>query len=55
MQEVEKCIEEIEFPTDGIVIKFINSIDSKNLLFLDAQTKLTQYLGQYFIMIVINY
>uniref|UniRef100_A0A2S2NLX1 Aminoglycoside phosphotransferase domain-containing protein 1 n=1 Tax=Schizaphis graminum TaxID=13262 RepID=A0A2S2NLX1_SCHGA len=42
--EVEKCIEEIEFPTDGIIIKFINSIDSKNLLLLDAQTKLTQYL-----------
>lgn len=42
--EVKTCMEEIEFPTDGIVIKFINSIDSKNLLFLDAQTKLTQYL-----------
>ncbi|KAL5239730.1 hypothetical protein ACI65C_007140 [Semiaphis heraclei] len=42
--DVKKCIEEIEFPTDGIVIKFINSIDSKNLLLQDAQTKLTQHL-----------
>ncbi|XP_025207051.1 uncharacterized protein LOC112602910 [Melanaphis sacchari] len=44
--EVKKCVEIIEFPIDGIVIKIINSIDSKNLLLLDAQTKLTQYLEQ---------
>ncbi|XP_060878487.1 hydroxylysine kinase [Metopolophium dirhodum] len=42
--DVEKYTEEIEFPIDGIVVKFINSIDSKNLLLLDAQTKLTQHL-----------
>lgn len=45
MQEVEKCIEGIEFPADGIVIKFKNAIDSKNKLLLEAQIKLTQHLG----------
>lgn len=46
LQEVEKCIEGIEFPVNGIVIKFINSLDAKNLSLLEAQTKLTQHLGK---------
>uniref|UniRef100_A0A2S2Q788 Hydroxylysine kinase n=1 Tax=Sipha flava TaxID=143950 RepID=A0A2S2Q788_9HEMI len=45
--EIEKHIEGIEFPVDGIVLKFINSIDSKNLSLLEAQTKLTQYLENF--------
>lgn len=45
VQEVEKCIEGIEFPADGLVMKFKNAIDSKNKLLLEAQIKLTQYLG----------
>ncbi|PSN38857.1 hypothetical protein C0J52_21401 [Blattella germanica] len=44
--QVNKSYNEKELWPHGYVLKVINSLDSKNINYIDAQTKLTLYLGE---------
>ncbi|XP_050441615.1 hydroxylysine kinase-like [Adelges cooleyi] len=41
----KSCSEGIKFPSEGVVIKFVNSVDAANISLMEAQTKLMQHLS----------
>ncbi|XP_050520879.1 uncharacterized protein LOC126894131 isoform X2 [Daktulosphaira vitifoliae] len=43
--DAKSCSEGIKFPSDGVILKFVNSVDSSYISLMEAQTKLMQFLG----------